>query len=56
MLRNSVTKFQRREDLMAAILVNGGAGYIGSRTCSKGLRRFGFDQITYDNHARGCMF
>ena len=37
---------------MAAILVTGGAGYIGSHTC-KALRRAGFDPITYDNLGRG---
>jgi UDP-arabinose 4-epimerase len=37
---------------MAAILVTGGAGYIGSHTC-KALRRTGFDPITYDNLGRG---
>jgi UDP-arabinose 4-epimerase len=37
---------------MAAILVTGGAGYMGSHTC-KALRRAGFDPITYDNLARG---
>jgi UDP-glucose-4-epimerase GalE len=37
---------------MPAILVTGGAGYIGSHTC-KALRRAGFDPITYDNLGRG---
>ncbi len=37
---------------MTAILVTGGAGYIGSHTC-KALHRAGFDPITYDNLSRG---
>jgi UDP-arabinose 4-epimerase len=37
---------------LTAILVTGGAGYIGSHTC-KALRKAGFDPITYDNLARG---
>jgi UDP-arabinose 4-epimerase len=37
---------------MTAILVTGGAGYIGSHAC-KALRRAGFDPVTYDNLARG---
>src|ERR1700751_3952159 len=37
---------------MTAILVTGGAGYIGSHTC-KALRNAGFDPITYDNLQRG---
>ena len=37
---------------MAAILVTGGAGFIGSHTC-KALRRAGFDPICYDNLTRG---
>ncbi len=37
---------------MTAILVTGGAGYIGSHTC-KALRRAGFDPIAYDNLGRG---
>jgi UDP-arabinose 4-epimerase len=37
---------------MTAILVTGGAGYIGSHTC-KALRRAGFNPISYDNLSRG---
>jgi len=37
---------------MIPILVTGGAGYIGSRTC-KALRHAGFEPITYYNLARG---
>jgi UDP-arabinose 4-epimerase len=37
---------------MSAVLVTGGAGYIGSHTC-KALRRAGFDPVTYDNLSRG---
>ena len=37
---------------MTAVLVTGGAGYIGSHTC-KALRRAGFDPVAYDNLARG---
>jgi UDP-arabinose 4-epimerase len=37
---------------MTAVLVTGGAGYIGSHTC-KALRRAGFDPISYDNLVRG---
>jgi UDP-arabinose 4-epimerase len=37
---------------MAAVLVTGGAGYVGSHTC-KALRRAGFDPVTYDNLSRG---
>jgi UDP-glucose-4-epimerase GalE len=37
---------------MTAVLVTGGAGYIGSHTC-KALRRAGFDPVTYDNLSRG---
>ncbi len=37
---------------MTAVLVTGGAGYIGSHTC-KALRRAGFDPVSYDNLSRG---
>jgi UDP-arabinose 4-epimerase len=37
---------------MTAVLVTGGAGYIGSHTC-KALRRAGFDPVAYDNLVRG---
>jgi len=37
---------------MPAVLVTGGAGYIGSHTC-KALHRAGFDPISYDNLGRG---
>jgi UDP-arabinose 4-epimerase len=37
---------------MTAVLVTGGAGYIGSHTC-KALRRAGFDPVTYDDLSRG---
>jgi UDP-arabinose 4-epimerase len=37
---------------VTAILVTGGAGYIGSHTC-KALRRAGFSPISYDNLGRG---
>lgn len=37
---------------MTAILVTGGAGFIGSHTC-KALRRAGFDPICYDSLTRG---
>ena len=37
---------------MTAILVTGGAGFIGSHTC-KALRRAGFIPVTYDNLSRG---
>src|ERR1700688_2619419 len=37
---------------MPAILVTGGAGYIGSHTC-KALRRAGFAPVSYDNLTRG---
>ena len=37
---------------MTAILVTGGAGYIGSHTC-KALQRAGFSPIAYDNLSRG---
>ena len=37
---------------MAAILVTGGAGYIGSHTC-KMLRESGYEPITFDDLSRG---
>ncbi|MFZ1921016.1 MAG: NAD-dependent epimerase/dehydratase family protein, partial [Xanthobacteraceae bacterium] len=37
---------------MTAILVTGGAGFIGSHTC-KALREAGFTPVTYDNLSRG---
>ena len=37
---------------MTAVLVTGGAGYIGSHTC-KALRRAGFLPVSYDNLSRG---
>ena len=37
---------------MTAILVTGGAGFIGSHTC-KALRSSGFDPISYDDMSRG---
>ena len=37
---------------MTAILVTGGAGYIGSHAC-KALRRAGFAPVSYDNLSRG---
>jgi UDP-arabinose 4-epimerase len=39
-------------DVMNAILVTGGAGYIGSHTC-KALRRAGFTPVTFDILTRG---
>jgi UDP-arabinose 4-epimerase len=38
--------------MTTAILVTGGAGYIGSHTC-KALARSGFEPVTYDNLSRG---
>ena len=37
---------------MAAILVTGGAGFIGSHTC-KALAAQGYTPITFDNLSRG---
>ena len=37
---------------MTAVLVTGGAGYIGSHTC-KALQRAGFFPVSYDNLGRG---
>src|SRR5215472_6779067 len=37
---------------MTAILVTGGAGYIGSHTC-KALRQAGFTPVSYDDMSRG---
>lgn len=39
---------------MTAVLVTGGAGYIGSHAC-KALRRAGFDPVTYDSLSRGNL-
>ena len=33
---------------MTAVLLTGGAGYVGSHAC-KALRQAGFDPITYDS-------
>jgi UDP-glucose 4-epimerase len=45
-------QISKPESLMTAILVTGGAGYIGNHTC-KTLRRNGFNPVTYDNLCRG---
>ncbi|HUB97093.1 MAG TPA: UDP-glucose 4-epimerase GalE [Stellaceae bacterium] len=38
--------------MTSAILVTGGAGYIGSHTC-KALAKAGYEPVTYDNLSRG---
>ena len=40
---------------MTAVLVTGGAGYVGSHSC-KALAAAGFIPITYDNLSRGHRY
>ena len=43
----------RQARILLAILVTGGAGYIGSHA-ARALRRAGYEAVLYDNLSAGC--